>query len=160
MRHGVLVGAVCLLAGCSYSEGPGDQAAAVESIRGIEASWVKDIASRDVDKWVSYYAEDGTILLPNSPPVTGRDNIRASLKGRLADPNFSLTFRPGKIEASGNLAYVQGAYASTRTDPQTMEAIQDQGKYVTVYRKEADGRWKAVQDMVSSDLPRRTYSRR
>lgn len=160
MRHGLLVGVVCLLAGCSYSARPGDQEAAVQSIREIEEAWVKDVAKRDLEKWVSYYAEDGAILLPNSPVVTGRDNIRASLKGRLADPNFSLTFRPGRIEASGNLAYVQGAYASTRTDPQTMEAIQDQGKYVTVYRKEANGSWKAVQDMVSSDLPRRTYSRR
>lgn len=159
MRHGVLVGVVCLLVGCSYSETPGSQAAAVQSIRDIEAAWVKDIARRDLEKWVSYYAEDGAILLPNSPAVTGRDNIRASLKGKLQDPNFSLTFRPGKIEVSGNLAYVQGAYASTRTDPKTMEAVQDQGKYVTVYRREPDGSWKAVQDMVSSDLPRRSYTR-
>jgi len=161
MRHGVLVGLgfLCLLAACSPSPRPDSQEAIVQAISEIEAAWVKDIATRDVEKWVSYYAEDGTILLPNAPPVTGRDNIRASLKSRVSDPNFSLTFRPSKIEGSGNIAYVQGAYAATRTDPRTMEAVSDQGKYVTVYRKEADGRWKAVQDMVSSDLPRRVYTR-
>jgi uncharacterized protein (TIGR02246 family) len=158
MRYGVLVGGLCLLVGCAPSARD-NQDTVVQAIREVEAAWVKDIATRDVEKWVSYYAEDGTILLPNAPPVTGRDNIRAALKARVTDPNFSLTFRPAKIEGSGHLAYVQGAYASTRTDPRTMEAVQDQGKYVTVYRKEADGSWKAVQDMVSSDLPRRVYSR-
>jgi uncharacterized protein (TIGR02246 family) len=159
MRHGLLVGVLCLLVGCSPHAASDHREAVVQEIREVEAAWVKDIATRNLDKWVSYYAEDGTILLPNAPPVTGRENIRAALESRVTDPNFSLTFRPGKIEASGHLAYVQGAYAATRTDPRTMEAVQDQGKYVTVYRKEADGSWKAVQDMVSSDLPRRVYSR-
>lgn len=152
MRHGVLVGVVCLLAGCSHYEDT--RAADVKKIEAIETAWVAAIGSKDIEQWVSYYADDATILLPNAPPVTGKDNIRASLKPRLSDPNFSLTFRPAKIEASEGLAYVQGAYSSTRTDPKTMEVRSDQGKYVTVYKKQRDGSWKAIQDMVSSDLPR------
>ena len=152
MRHGVLVGVVCLLAGCSHYEDT--RAEDVKKIEAIETAWVAAIGSKDLEQWVSYYAEDATILLPNAPAVTGKDNIRASLKPRLSDPNFSLTFRPAKIEASAGLAYVQGAYSSTRTDPKTMEAVADQGKYVTVYKKQRDGSWKAIQDMVSSDLPR------
>jgi uncharacterized protein (TIGR02246 family) len=155
MRHGELVvGVVCLLAGCSAHEAPDTRAADVKAIEAIEAAWVKAIGSKDIEQWVSYYADDATILLPNAPPVNGKDNIRASLKPRLSDPNFSLTFRPAKIEASTDLAYVQGAYASTRTDPKTKAAVTDQGKYVTVYKKQRDGAWKAIQDMVSSDMPR------
>jgi uncharacterized protein (TIGR02246 family) len=154
MRHGVLVGVVCLLAGCAHHEAEETRAADIKAIEGIETSWVTAIASKDIEQWVSYYAEDATILLPNAPPVRGKDNIRASLKPRISDPNFSLTFRPAKIEVSTDLAYVQGAYSSTRTDPKTMEIVADQGKYVTVYKKQADGSWKAVQDMVSSDMPR------
>jgi uncharacterized protein (TIGR02246 family) len=153
MRHGVLVAVVCLLGGCSHYEDE-TRAADIKAIETIEAEWVKAIGSKDIEKWVRYYADDATILLPNAPPVNGKDNIRASLKPRLSDPNFSLTFRPAKIEVSTDLAYVQGAYSSTRTDRKTMEAVTDQGKYLTVYKKQADGAWKAIHDMVSSDMPR------
>jgi ketosteroid isomerase-like protein len=31
--------------------------------------------------------------------------------------------------------------------------MSDKGKYLTIYRKQADGSWKAVEDMLNSDLP-------
>lgn len=153
MRHGVLVAAVCLLAGCSYLAERDMREADIKAIEKLEAQWVKDIRAKDLEKWVDHYAEDGSILLPNSPPVTGKDNLRASIKGRINDPNYSLVWRPEKIEASGRLAYVRGTYIITRTDRKTKEPITDQGKYLTVYRKEPDGSWKVIEDMPSSDMP-------
>jgi ketosteroid isomerase-like protein len=41
----------------------------------------------------------------------------------------------------------------TMSDPKTKKSITDKGKYVTAYKKQADGTWKAVADMDSSDLP-------
>lgn len=153
-RYGALVGLVSLLAGCSSV--PGSREADIKTIEKLEAQWVKDIEEKNLENWVNHYAEDGSLLVPNSPAVTGRDNIRAAIKGRIADPHYSLVWRPMKIEASERLAYVRGVYAITRTDAKTRAPISDQGKYVTVYRKEADGSWKVVQDMASSDLPART----
>ena len=149
MRYGVF-GAVCLLAACSHENRQAD----IQAIEKLESQWLEDIKARDLEKWVNHYAEDGSILLPNSPPVTGRDNIRAALKGRLADPNWSLVWRPEKIQTSERLGYVRGTYLITRTDRKTKEVITDQGKYVTVYRKEQDGAWKVIEDMASSDMPR------
>ena len=71
----------------------------------------------------------------------------------LHDPHYAYTFRAEKIEASGDLAYSMGMYEATRTDRKTQEPVTDQGKYITVYKRQADGSWKAVQDMGSSDLP-------
>jgi len=39
------------------------------------------------------------------------------------------------------------------TNPKDKKPITDKGKYLTVFKKQADGNWKAVADMVSSDLP-------
>jgi uncharacterized protein (TIGR02246 family) len=150
MRQGVLVCVVCVLAGCSRVDTrPMD----VRAIEKLEADWVATIQSRDLDKWVMFYAEDGSVLIPNAPPVTGRDNIRAMLAPVLHDPNYAYTFRAEKIEASGDLAYSRGVYEATRTDRKTQQPVTDQGKYITVYKRQADGSWKAVQDMGSSDLP-------
>jgi ketosteroid isomerase-like protein len=41
----------------------------------------------------------------------------------------------------------------TVTDPATKAATTEKGKYLTVYRKQADGSWKAVEDTFMSDAP-------
>jgi ketosteroid isomerase-like protein len=95
------------------------------------------------------------VLLPNEPIVTGKDNILAAVKPMMADPNFALQFQPTKADVakSGELGYTQGTYTMTMTDPKTKQPMTDKGKYVTVYKKQADGSWKAVSDIINSDLP-------
>ena len=39
------------------------------------------------------------------------------------------------------------------TNPKTKKPVTDKGKYVTVYKKQADGSWKAVADILNSDMP-------
>jgi ketosteroid isomerase-like protein len=41
----------------------------------------------------------------------------------------------------------------TMTNPNTKKAAPDKGKYLTVFKKQSDGTWKAMEDMVSSDGP-------
>ena len=51
------------------------------------------------------------------------------------------------------MGYTQGAYVLTVTDPSTHKVINDHGSYVTTYRKQTDGSWKAVADIATSDVP-------
>ena len=73
----------------------------------------------------------------------------------LADPNFAVTFAATKVDAagSGDLAYTQGTYSMTASDPKTKAPVTEKGKYLTVYRKQADGSWKAVEDTFMGDAP-------
>lgn len=138
------------------SPAPDTRDADVKAVRDKEAAWSKDIASRDVDRFVSYYAADASLLLPNMPALTGKDAIRVALKPMLDDPNFSMTFQPTTVEASkgGDFVYTQGTYAQTTSDPKNpKKTISDKGKYLTVWRKQTDGAWTAVADMTNSDLP-------
>jgi hypothetical protein len=41
----------------------------------------------------------------------------------------------------------------TVTDPATHKPITDHGNYVTTFRKQADGSWKAAADIASSAVP-------
>jgi uncharacterized protein (TIGR02246 family) len=152
LRYGVLVGCVCLLAGCAQH--PDTHDADVTAIKNTEAAWMKDAATKDVEKWVGYYTDDGAVLLPNAPVITGKDNIRAALKPMLSDPNFAITFSSTKVDVakSGDLAYAQGTYSMTMTDPKSHAPATDRGKYITVFKKQGDS-WKAVEDMLSSDMP-------
>jgi len=134
---------------------PDTHDADVQALKDIEASWSKATSSKDFEKGMSYYADDASLLMPNQPIVNGKDAIRAALKPLMDDPNFSLTFATTRADVakSGDLGYTVGSYTMTMSDPKTKKPITDKGKYLTAYKKQADGTWKAVADMISSDIP-------
>ena len=102
-----------------------------------------------------YDADDESKLLPNLPIITGKDNIKAAWKPFLADPNFAITFQSTRADASkgGDFAYTIGTYSMTVSNPKDKKPITDHGKYLTAFKKQPDGSWKMVADMINSDLP-------
>lgn len=145
-----------LTTACTNSAAPDTREADARAVRDVEAAWVKDIGAKDVEKFVAYYSDDATLLMPNAPALKGKDAIRAALKPMLADPAFSLTFQDTRAEGSkgGDLVYTTGTYTMTSSAAKNPKSVTtDKGKYLTVFRKQPDGSWKAVADMINSDLP-------
>ena len=52
----------------------------------------------------------------------------------------------------GDLAFVIGTAQLTLNDPKG-NPVTDRGKYMTVWKKQSDGKWKAAADMANSNLP-------
>jgi ketosteroid isomerase-like protein len=140
---------------CTQAPPPDTHDADVQALKDTEAAWAKAVGAKDFEKGMSYYADDASLLLPNAPIVNGKDAVRAALKPLMEDSNFSLTFAATRADVakSGDLGYTVGTYTMTMSDPKTKKPITDKGKYLTAYRKQADGTWKAVADMDSSDVP-------
>jgi ketosteroid isomerase-like protein len=133
---------------------PADTRAADEkAIRDSEVAWGNDYAAKDLDKILAHYADTASVLMPDTAIMTGKDAIRAGLKDGIADPKFSLALATSKVEVStaGDLAYSQGTYTYTGTDPKTKKLMTEKGKYVEVYRKQPDGSWKIVEDINNAD---------
>jgi uncharacterized protein (TIGR02246 family) len=149
--------AVCVfglltLAGCSQM--PADtRDADARALRDNETAWNKDWAAKDLDRIAAHYADDANLMVAGMPIFAGKEAIRNGLKQLLADPNLALSFEPTQVEVAkgGDLAYTRGTYTMTMTDPASKKAGTEKGKYVTVYRKAADGSWKAVQDINNAD---------
>ncbi len=147
-----------ILAGCKQAPpapAPDTHDADVKAIRDLEAATVQAFAARDVDKIAAFYADNATGLYGDSPALNGVAAIMSLWKPLLADKNFSLTFVSDKVEVakSGDFGYSQGPFTQTMTDPKTKEVLTVKGKYVTVYKKQADGGWKAVADIGNNDAP-------
>jgi uncharacterized protein (TIGR02246 family) len=144
-----------LTAGCSNTAAPppDTSAADLQAIKDVETAWVKDIATKDPDKWASYFTEDGSGLYPGAAILNGRAAIRAAIAPLMTDPNFSLTFQSTRAMAAkgGDMVYSQGTYVMTMTDPKTNQPMTDKGKFLTVYTKQSDGSWKVVADTFNSD---------
>ena len=56
------------------------------------------------------------------------------------------------VASAGDLAYGRGRYALDLTPPGGVP-VQDVGKYIVVYRRQANGTWRAVSDIFNSDHP-------
>jgi uncharacterized protein (TIGR02246 family) len=136
------------------TKAPDTREADLKAIKDVETAWVKTAATKDVDAFVTYYADDASVLMPNAPLFTGKPAIKESLKPLMTDPNFSLTFMATKVDVSksGDMGYTQGPYKMSFSD-QRGNKFEDEGKYLTVFRKQADGTWKSVEDTFMSDLP-------
>ena len=141
-----------MLMGCGQ---PDTHDADVKAIKDTEARWNQDFAAKDPVKLVDHYASDAVLITPGMPASSGTTAIGTLLQTMVADPALSLTFHASKVEVakSGDLGYTQGSYTLTATDPQTKQVTNDHGSYVTTYRKQADGTWKAVVDIASSEVP-------
>jgi uncharacterized protein (TIGR02246 family) len=139
--------------GCQQAP-PDTQAADQRAIKDLEAQWSKAGAAKNLDDTVSYYADDASMLAPNAPIATGKQAIRAVWAQFMGDPGFTVSWESSMVEASrsGDFAYDIGTYQLTINDPQG-KPVADRGKYMVVWKKQADGKWKAVGDMFSSDLP-------
>jgi len=127
----------------------------VQALRDADAAWAQAWASKDVDKAVAGYADNATVLDPNLAAITGRENFRANLKPFFADKNFAIHWDAAKVDVaqSGELGYTQGTLTYTITDPSTGQPFTDRAKYLTVWKKLADGSWRVVEDTYNSDLP-------
>ena len=159
-RPGLLAG-VLVLAACAQqpqapppTQPPDTRAADEAAIHAAVKDWSAAAQAKDADKFVSFYAEDATILLEGSPDFTGKAAIREAIGGMMQDPNFALSFAADKVVVarSGDLAYETGTYSMTVSDAKKKPATQE-GHYVVVWQKQADGTWKAVQDAPVSDPP-------
>lgn len=122
---------------------------------GEVAAFVKDWSGKDADRIASHYADDGNVMVPSSPMMTGKSAIGKVMKDVLADPNWSLVLQPVQVEVSrgGDLGYTRGTYLLIATDPASKKAVTEKDRFVTIFRKEADGSWKAVQDINNAEAP-------
>lgn len=108
----------------------------------------------DVEKFVSFFVPDASFLPPDMPIAQGTDAIRKVTSTLVALPGFSIKWAPSKadVAGSGDLGYTQGTYALTVNDP-SGAPMTTVGKYVTMWRKQADGSWKVVADIFNADTP-------
>jgi ketosteroid isomerase-like protein len=120
-----------------------------KAVRDADEQWSKVAAAKDLDKTVSFYADDAVVLPPNQAAVTTKDGIRNLWKGFL-DSLMEISWKTSRVEMakSGEMGYLIGTYAMTLKD-----GSKDKGKYCEVWKKQADGKWKVSTDMFSSDLP-------
>ena len=149
----VFVGCLALLSFSVACQQADTRAADERALKELDADWSSAASAKDVDKTVSYYTDDAVLMPPNAPIAAGAA-IRDFWKTMITSPGFGGGWKATKAEVarSGDLGYVTGTYELTANDPGG-KPLTDRGKFVEIWKKQADGKWKAVADIFNSDLP-------
>jgi ketosteroid isomerase-like protein len=148
--------AITFLSACQQPPPPAPDTRASDEadLKQWDANWSKAASAKDVDKTVSYYAEETMVQPPNGPMLTSKADIRKVWAEMLSAPGFSGGWKATKVEVakSGDLAYLTGTWEFKWNDASGKPAG-DKGKFVEIVKKQADGSWKCVNDIWNSDLP-------
>jgi len=120
------------------------------AIRQQDDAWLKAIGARQLDATVSYYGDGAVLLAPNAPIARTKDEIRQYWSQFFASIPAGIPFSYGttqvEVANSGDMAYAVGFYI-VGSPPI------EKGKYVEVWKKQANGSWKAIVDTFNSDMP-------
>jgi ketosteroid isomerase-like protein len=150
----VIIGLALACQQAAPPSAPDTRAADESAVREADEAYSKAFEAKDVEAYVGFLADDALEMPPNAPLVTGKEAIRKSASEIMATPGPVVGWHPTKVEASrgGDLAYSMGTYQRTMNDAKG-KPVTDRGKYLTVWKKQVDGKWKVVADIYNSDLP-------
>ena len=107
------------------------------------------VRAKDWDAVSALYADDGMLMPPNQPTVTGR----AAIHDWLANfpPIVSFDLRTEEVTGMGDLAYVRGRW----TYVLALEGSpSDSGRFLEIHRLQPDGTWRITRDIFNSDVIR------
>ena len=130
-----LAGVLLLTAiGCAHMS---RQSSPIEADRQFSALSVSNGAAA---AFAAYMADDALSLPAGAEPITGKQGIVESM-APLSAGRLSWTPQQEAISRSGELGYTWGLYEYR--SPKGVSF----GKYVTIWRKQPDGSWKAIVDI-------------
>ena len=157
-----LIIAALALASCNQAGAPAandmtptDAAAIEKELKSIETAWEKDYQAHDVDKLAAHYADDAALANPGMALASDAISRKMALTQFMSDPSLKISFASDRVGVaeSGELAYTRGHYSAETTDPVTKASKTETGSYLTVWKKQGDGSWKAVEDFVTPGAP-------
>lgn len=122
-----------------------------QAVRTASNEWMAATAARDLDRVMSYYAPDASVMVSNMPAATGAAAVRAMSTEMLRMPGISLTWNATRVDVtSPTTATEVGTYRMGFDTPGGR--VSDAGNYMTMWRK-IDGRWKVAGDAVVTTTP-------
>ena len=142
MRVVVVVLGVLALNACAPASP--DTAADLKAIEGLRNAYVAAFNAEDPDKTAALFATDGLYMGDKAQQVTGRDKIRDRYREIMAGMDCDIQLKAEETVVNGDWAFERGqtwVHIMAKDPKSTLPMIMDQGKYLVVFRKQADGGW-------------------
>ena len=133
--------------------GPMDTAGVAAQVMDADRTFAAATAARGLDGWMSFFAPEAVALARMADPARGAAAIRARDSANFANPAVRLTWTPTDAGAfaDGRTAWTVGRYELRRRAADGSESVAGTGRYITLWRREPDGRWLVTLDTGAPD---------
>jgi uncharacterized protein (TIGR02246 family) len=124
-----------------------------QAVRELSIKWLELNRNHDFDAIAALFTDDGIAYRQNQEPKVGLKAIKDyHIQDFEQNPKTVADWKTDRVEitASGDLAIEYGSWHDTGRGPDGTG--DDQGKYVTLYRK-VNGAWKVATDISVSTNP-------
>jgi ketosteroid isomerase-like protein len=149
----VLFASLALFSGV-YADSENSTVSADNELLQADLAWSKTVGVENKDAFFGSMLSDVALLAPHQPIAEGIKAVSTAFKGMFGLPGFGLTWQPtsAELSGSGNIGYTIGTYELKFDGPDGKQVV-DNGKYMTVWKKQADGTWKVAVDMFNTNMP-------
>jgi uncharacterized protein (TIGR02246 family) len=132
------------------SESRAPSAALTEARKGIDkgnAQWIEAWDRADATLIASLFADDGVMLGRNGKSFKGPKEIFERMRTVMeaAGKGVKATVTTVDLWPDGDIAYETGKYSYTSVEKG--QPVTDEGRYVTIWRRQSDSSWKIIMDM-------------
>lgn len=121
----------------------------VAALRAAEQALVESFEASDPTAWVDFYTDDAIFVAPGSAAVEGRDALLAH--AREMAPLSSAQIVAQTTDGDGDLAATLGK-ASWVNGPRGSGGTTSRVRFLIVWRREGDGRWRIARELLNSDV--------
>ncbi len=107
----------------------------------------------DLAPLLANYADSVVVMMPGMPAMRGNAAVEQGMTGMMSEMKVTAaTFTTNNVMATGDMAIESGSFTMTLL-PKGGKPMDDKGKYLTVWQRQADGSWKILRDITNTDLP-------
>lgn len=119
----------------------------------IYAQYSASVGAGDADGWINLWDDDGVQMPPGTPARVGKATI---LQGRRRASDAydyrDFVINNEEVELLGDFGFARGTYSALLVSKGGGEEIPINGKYLTIFKKQADGNWKIYRDVFNSNV--------
>jgi uncharacterized protein (TIGR02246 family) len=125
----------------------------LEAIERVRNAHIAALNADNVDGWVGQFAEHAVQMPPHFPANLGKQAIKAWSQGFLNLFRCQFALAVDEVRVAGDWAFERGRYTITLTPKGAGPPMDETGKYITIYERQAASSWKMTRDIWNSDMP-------
>ena len=148
----------CVLVACTpASQNTGSTSSGdSDAVNNVRNEFISAFNSGDAAKVASLYATDAVVMPTHQPVITGRDAIQNYNKTFFETFTATINISPIETKVFGDRALDRGTYTMQLTPKAGGSPIMDEGKYLVLLQRQADGSWKLTHDIDNTNMPLQT----
>jgi len=152
VKRAALVALLALASSLARAESV-DLESAKRAIRIADLELAKAVTDRSLQSFVAYVDDDAIFF--GKDVARGKNAVSKAWLPFFTDRSLFLKWHPTQVEisSSGDLGYSIGEYERIGKDASGYPATAT-GNYVSIWRKQSDGRWKVVLDIGTPGTPK------